>query len=368
MIMSDESFYPIIDVAGTPSDMGAQHGRQLRERIHATASAMREQVGREPYEACWDDFQETVEYCWATAPELMEEMEGIAEGAKISFRDVFRINAHLDLTNWRGRVWDAREGGDAGACSSHAVATGSEVLLGWNGDDWQGWMNSGALVRGRPDGGEAFIYWSLAGSVGRPGLGEHVALGANSLPSGRWRADGLLYPMVCRKLLACHSAQNALDAFQTYTRCSPMNYLVADRMGSLINVESTPDNVAVLRPDPEGATPFLLHTNSYLDAGVAGEEVDPDACPRLNAARRLYAERVPADTRAARAVLSDHTGGVCVHLPHACTLVSFVAEVKAGRIHVTRGNPCSHAGEWHNLHANAVRATRSIRSNRGKRV
>ena len=46
-----------------------------------------------------------------------------------------------------------------------------------------------------------------------------------------------------------------------------------------------------------------------------------------------------------RAALSDHSGGTCVHSPPACTIVSFVAEVQAGRLHVTRGNPCQAAAQ-----------------------
>jgi hypothetical protein len=67
------------------------------------------------------------------------------------------INAHLDLFVWKRLVWDAGRRAEAAACSSHAVATPSEVLLGWNGDDWVGWLDCGAVVRGKPAGGEPFI-------------------------------------------------------------------------------------------------------------------------------------------------------------------------------------------------------------------
>ena len=338
--MSDEAHYPLIEVNGTPLGMGLQHGRQARDRIRHTVQAMREHVGAEPCDASWDDFQRTVEYCRANVPHLVEETEGIAEGAGIEFREAFLINAHLDLLNWKRLVWAAQGGPAAPGCSSHAVVTESEVLLGWNGDDWRTWMECGVLVRGTPDTGEPFLYWSLAGSVGRPGISRHLALGANSVPSPRWRADGLLYPMLCRVLLDCRSAGEALGVFDTYQRCSAMNYMVADRAGDLVDVESTDDRHVALRPQDFGSHDHLLHTNCYLDDDLAGGQSDDPGCPRLAAARRLYAQRTPANADEMREVLTDHTGGICVHRGDACTIVSFVAEVKAGRLHATRGNPC----------------------------
>ena len=201
--MGNEVFDPVITVAGEPFEMGRQHGSLLRERVQRTVAGLQEQVGQEPYRASLDGLRETLAYCRTAAPELVAEMAGIAEGAVVAFDDVFRLNAHLDLMTWKRLVWASASGGEAEACSSHAVATPSAVLLGWNGDDWAGWLGCGAVVRGRPEGGEPFIYWSLAGSVGRPrnepasGAGcELVAESAlqgrrAALPNGLPQAAGL---------------------------------------------------------------------------------------------------------------------------------------------------------------------------------
>ena len=348
--MPEECSYPLIDIGGTPGEMGRSHGTQLRERIRRTVAAMRGQIGREPYDASWADFQATVAYCRQHAPDLIVEVEGIAAGAGIDFRDAFNISAHLDLSNWKRKVWGECGSADAGACSSHAVVTRSDVLLAWNGDDWRGWMDCGAIVRGRPDDAEPFIYWSLAGSVGRPGMNRHLALGANSLPSSRWRPDGLLYPMLSRKVLACRNTEEAVAVFEKHGRCAANNYLIADRSGLLASVEADVDDCAVLRPDTSGVGSHLLHTNSYLDSERAGRAVDPDTvCPRLTAARQLYRDQTPADPAQVRAIQSDHTGGICVHRDQVCTIISFVAEIRTGRFHVTRGNPCEMPVETHSI-------------------
>ena len=321
--------------------MGLAHGRLLRERIHRTVEVLRHILGPDAYDASWDGFRTTCAHCEKHASDFVEEMRGIAEGAGVAFRDVFSVSAHLELLVWKRLVWDARENPDSQACSSHAVVTGAEVLLGWNGDDRRDWIECGAVVRGRPADAPPFVYWSLAGSVGRPGMGRHLALGANTLPSRRWRPDGLLYPMLCRRVLACRTAEEAVAVFDRANSCCGMNYLVADEAGALVSVEAHADGFALVRPkDVEGEN-CLLHTNCYLDPDLAGGEPGREpGCPRLAAARLLYRDGCPSDVAGVRAVLSDHTGGVCVHRDEVCTVVSFVAEVRAGRFHVTTGNPC----------------------------
>ncbi|MSP14269.1 MAG: hypothetical protein EXR62_15095 [Chloroflexi bacterium] len=335
-------FYPQIDIAGTPKEMGLAHGRQLRARVQQTAASLRSIVGSEIYDASWRDLQQTYAYCQQHAPALMEEIEGIAQGAEMDIRNVFMINAHLEVVSWKRMVWQAPVAvAHSAACSSHAVVTDAEVLLGWNGDDWKGWLDCGAIVRGHPAHGEPFIYFSWAGSVGRPGLGSHLALGANTLPGKHWRADGLLYNMLCRQVLEARSAEEGVEIFKTNHACSGMNYLIADEAGTLVDVEAHADGFEVLTPEDRGTRGYLLHTNCFLNPQLAGGEVDVDTtCSRLSAAQRLYREKVPVDVAGVRAVQSDHTGGVCVHREESCTVISFVAEVRSGQFHAIRGNPC----------------------------
>ena len=339
--MSPQTHYPQIDLAGTPREMGLAHGRLLRERIHRTLEVLRGILGTEAYDASWDDLQATCAYCEENAGDLVEEMRGIAEGAGVGFRDVFNISAHLELLVWKRLVRDARERLGAEACSSHAVVTEADVLLGWNGDDRRDWIECGAVVRGRPAGPPPFIYWSLAGSVGRPGMGPSLALGANTLPSRRWRPDGLLYPMLCRRILACRNVEEAVAVFERYNSCCGMNYLVADEAGTLVSIEAHADGFALVYPEDSGMRKVLLHTNCNLDPGLTGREPGEEpGCPRLAAARRLYHETPPSEAGGVRSIQADHTGGICVHRDDVCTVVSFVAETRAGRLHLTTGNPC----------------------------
>ena len=106
------------------------------------------------------------------------------------------------------------------------------------------------------------------------------------------------------------------------------------------DIETDADGFAVLRPADLGAPDYLLHANSPLAPGPGGLVAPDGGCARLAAARRLYRQAKPSDANGVRAVLADHTGGICVHQPEVGTIISFVAELRARRFNVVRGNPC----------------------------
>eukprot|EP01048_Picozoa_sp_COSAG05_P014913 COSAG05_NODE_1738_length_4162_cov_10.776028_2_plen_415_part_00 len=235
----------------------------------------------------------------------MAEMEGIAAGAGLPFSDIWAINAHLDLSVWARTTLPAAEEKELPGCSSHAVATPQgSALLGWNGDDLSRWMESGVVVRGKPDDGRPpFAYFSWAGTVGRPGTSHSIAVGANSLPpAAGHRPDGLLYGMVCRKLLECASTAAALDALSRMQTCSAMNYTMVDAHGELADIETDGREVRMLRPET-GQQRYLLHTNHYVhaehdaknDRFSARESSAFPPCPRLQAATEIYRCSVPED-------------------------------------------------------------------------
>ena len=261
-----ELVYPVITLSGSSREMGRQHGVQLSERIRRSLSTLRLALGAATIDAGWDAFQPSVEYCRAEVPELIAEMEGIADGAGLPFCDIWAINAHLDLSVWKRTAQElGEEPGELPGCSSHAVATPQgSALMGWNGDDLSDWMDSGVVVRAAPDDGRPpFAYFSWAGTVGRPGTSLAIAVGANSMPpAAGHRPDGLLYGMVCRKLLECTSTGAALKAMACMQTCSAMNYCLGDASGELADVETDSREVRVLLP--ETGQRYLLHTNHYI--------------------------------------------------------------------------------------------------------
>src|SRR4051812_32118479 len=97
---------PTLDLAGTPSQLGAAHGESLRQQVRehcdrflgflvgAAAAPLTE-------EQLWARWAPQVAVNRALAPALVEEMQGISRGAGVPFERVFLLNSLLDLNAFR---------------------------------------------------------------------------------------------------------------------------------------------------------------------------------------------------------------------------------------------------------------------------
>src|SRR3954463_2223709 len=97
---------PVLDLAGTPGQIGAAHGEAQRDRIREYAdrflgfvlsvSALRVSEAQ-----LWDRWAPQVAVNQREAPDLVEEMRGIARGAGVPFERIFLLNSLLDLGSFR---------------------------------------------------------------------------------------------------------------------------------------------------------------------------------------------------------------------------------------------------------------------------
>lgn len=84
----------IVECRGTARDMGRQYGEQAREDILANV-----ELWGEPRFPATPDFVNGVRRVFAAhAPEVLEEMEGIAEGAGVSFASIALMNQQNNFT------------------------------------------------------------------------------------------------------------------------------------------------------------------------------------------------------------------------------------------------------------------------------
>jgi isopenicillin-N N-acyltransferase-like protein len=137
--------------------------------------------------------------------------------------------------------------------------------------------------------------------------------------------------------------------------CSSGNYVLCDGAGRIADVELTPDGFTVTEDSGAG---FITHTNHFLcaphDCAANRDASVPDSFPRLQRMRALIAAKFGSITvDDMKSFLADHAGqptSICRH-PHdgpdhpsvsarGRTVASLIAEPAAGRLHVSRGNPC----------------------------
>lgn len=351
-----------LEVTGSPFDRGRAIGQACRDDIQALITAHLDSLSVVSAERTGQDLPagalaRVVEKCLPAAeafsPELMAEMRGIADGAACSVEDVFGLNLFLDAYDLtyptlRPRLLD---GCTALAASSPATA-GDQVLLAQN-YDLRNFFHRGNLVLrvaqlGRPT---ALVY-TIAGILGCAGLNA-AGLGVviNNL-TPRDTRPGVPYPLLLRAILERTRLGDAISTIGRCPRASGLNYLMADRDGEIVSVETSATHMAVLY----GVNGYLAHSNHYTHASMVDYEApiqgyNGDSYFRWGRATKALARgagRITVD--ALWDILRDHGNhpeSICRHprtdrsdLMTGSTMASIVMDLQAQSLTVTDGPPC----------------------------
>lgn len=317
MIEQTARQFPLLEVGGTPYEMGLQHGTTLKPVIERSIEVMGELLAVPLKVACAYATQ-SIPYCREQAPELMEEMQGIAEGAELAFEEIFALNASLDMMLSGRKVRDYA-GPD---CWTAAVTqTGGTYVL-WSAEDTARWFDACILLKGQPRDGQPFLLWTFAGFVGRPGLNPHLALSA-AAQSAVDCGPGMPYPLICRKALNCTTTAEAVQVISQSHRMAGMAYTVGDANGSLATLYTTARTVRVAEERP-GWT------------ACAGRW-EAERIPRIGELLKREGNTLADLQRLQR----DHgPGALCAHDGALDVLTMFICDVKERAMWLTYGNAC----------------------------
>jgi isopenicillin-N N-acyltransferase-like protein len=275
-------------------------------------------------------------------PELVLELEGIAAGARVDVLELLAVNARTELMAGRG----------AGECSliARRAPGGAWLAQTW---DWHPALASAAVAwTVVTKDGTWFTTVTEAGILGKLGLnGSGVACGLNFLTcSADGGLDGVPVHVLARLVLAeCRSGADARELLGA-ARASASSCLTVAAADALFSAEVSPGGTRFVEPDADGR---LVHTNHFLRAPAAGEDLQPARTPGT-LARRSQLERRLREGWTPREALSEHTPEgepVCRHgdaagTPWAerrATLLAIWAEPAAGVLRVSPGNPCESA-------------------------
>jgi isopenicillin-N N-acyltransferase-like protein len=276
----------------------------------------------------------------AFAPHLVEEIRGIAEGAKVSFAEALLVNV-------RAEVMGATA--SDGLCTSFAVGreatADGTVLSGQNLDQHPANRDLMIVLHVEPDRGPAILMCTFAGLVGYPGINsEGVSFFQNALSTKDWRRDGMPHYLLKRVLLEQQDASGCVTVARGVSVCSSANYVITDRSGALCDLELTPHRFAILS-DEHG---IVVHANHFCSPVLTPEEAllqnIPDSAPRQSRMEVLLSRlhgRIRLDHL--KSALADHKGwptSICRHQSNVETIASLIAEPDQGRLHVAAGNPC----------------------------
>ncbi|WP_329276921.1 C45 family peptidase [Streptomyces sp. NBC_00691] len=353
----------------TPRRRGEDRGRQARagiarawrvyEELFATVAAANARTLDVPVLAL-----RTVRAARAWAPELVEEMEGVAEGAGMPFWTIAALNGRTEILAEAGAP-------RTGECST--LVRGGPRTTGGQCWDWHQELADAWHPQTVTGDAQGFAGITEHGILAKIGVNEAgVGVLFNILGHADDAATGVPVHLVARQVLGTAGSFDEAVGMLTGAPVSAstvVTVVTADRAAS---VELAPAGSAVVAPDDRG---WLVRTNHFLAPSLAAGDLRGRREPETYDRHRLLTTRVRAHDGGAGTAASgpEAAGGaelgpdalvgllaahrddgaeVCCHAPAGgglgsrwATLATVAVDPAERRLMVHDGGPCSAAPE-----------------------
>lgn len=277
----------VLDLAGSPSQMGARHGELYADEIRIYTNERVDLVSS----GLWSggpltrgEVLDIAESMLAAHelfdPALFEEMNALANAAGISPAEAVVVGGFTDFVDTVRAVvggpipTEVIEDDCTAMIVPDARASGQGIL----GQTWD--MHDSAtehvlLLRVQPDDAPAALVFTTTGCLGQIGMNEAgVCVGINNLV-GVDGTRGVTWPSVVRSMLKAETAADAKSVLLGADLAGAHNFLIFDRHGDGYTVEAMPS----ARPEIELDAEPIVHTNhTVLPESTA---VQADKAPGL---------------------------------------------------------------------------------------
>lgn len=336
----------VTELAGSRREIGLAHGR---------AHALLIQRSLEVYDRLFHDF---VGIRWARArveaerfgrmiergfPEILEEMDAIAEGAGVEPIDILTLNCRSEISLTRASC----------GCSAFALQRAGTQWLAQNWDWRTDQLHNVVVLKIQGRDAPPLVSVGEAGMVAKIGMNARgIGVCLNAIRS-QTCGEGLPIHVALRKILESPDMESALAVASQDRVCSPAHFLVASAEGEAVGLEVHPGEPGRLAA--EGGV--VTHTNHLYAAESTAQVEDfprADSRPRLARLDAQLRQELPAeapvDEKALFALLSDHHGeplSICRHFNPAQpeeermeTLFAVVMNLTERRLALRHGKPC----------------------------
>ena len=351
--------YVCIDAEGTHRELGRQHGGQAVEYIKTHLDYMQAsmKLSKADLEHRAMQFRPLLsKHC----PHLLDEIAGLAEGARISPAEALSVNIRgaLSLAEPLAEGSQQNVKTSDGGCTAFAITrekcADGNLLIGQNSDMLPAMVDMAYVLRLRPTGKPAIMTWTFGGMIGYHGVNSRgIAHFANDLGGGPKARFGLPHYPLKRLALECSDLDEVLELFRTYPLASNGNYVLCDGTGRILDIEATTDGPEILSDENRG---FLAHANHFLSTRYATKAnwavSTKDSFARQQRIEELITDRLGSvtlqDMQANLRSRDRHVAGICRvgKTPGSTpdweqsgiTVASIIAEPLRGKLHVAAAN------------------------------
>ena len=349
--LKEKGTLKIVDVSGSSYEMGFQYGKACPEISGMLDLTYQIYGGRNEIQSIVEKYIPMyLPYTEKYAPEIVEEMKGMADGANVNFQDILFLNITYEIS-----VPLVMSGCTAFAALGEATANG-ELITGQHFDHIEPWREFMILLRMKPADGPDIMAVTAAGCLGLVGfnsVGISVNLNLLRNKDSLEPTGGVPTHVMLRKLFTSENLGEAIALIASAEGRSAKNYLLANSQGDIIDVETTRDDLEILYPERE----ILTHANCFETDRFKSTDLAPLLVPdsyirshRLFHLMERHYGQISVDVM--KQCLQDHNNypnSICRHpnpkapLPISRimkTLYSIISCPKEQKAYIAFGNPC----------------------------
>lgn len=335
----------ILKLSGSSYEIGYKHGKEAKEKVHNSLQTY-ERMFKEYNATSWKDacnkallhVKEIEKY----NSNYLDEMDGLAKGAGVTFEDILALNARSEIA-----LITSPDG-----CTSFALTkpktTKTWLAQNW---DWKGSQNDSLIhLEIEQSNLPTLQMVTEAGIIGKIGCNSAgVGVCLNALVTDTWQPKVPIH-LGLRAILESKSMGEAVSKVTDNQMASPAHFLIASRSDETISMEVSPVYTAKIKPTKG----VLIHTNHICSLEMRNnikEDIIPDSYNRLS----TIAEQVESlNGRLEKGdlfhVLSNHDSypnSICRHespeqtlLEKTETVFSIVMNLSDNELCWIDGKPC----------------------------
>jgi isopenicillin-N N-acyltransferase-like protein len=259
--------FPLIDLSGTPTERGRQHGQAAAAQIKRGIQMYAESLLKSGVE--WKELERRAEAMVPTITAFdatyVEEMRGIADGANVPFAGIMLMNARTEMVSAARRQKAAQHFPD-GCTAAFALpeATADGVLLHGQNWDWRAeCAETSVVLRISRDDGPDILTFTEAGGLARSGLNSAgIGLTANALECDRdyQRGAGVPLPFIRRKVLEAEYLALAVRTIFSTPKLGSNHMAISHCGGEAFGFECAPDETFWVAPE----CGIYVHANHWI--------------------------------------------------------------------------------------------------------
>ncbi|KAI1764847.1 AAT-domain-containing protein [Hypoxylon sp. FL1150] len=340
--------------SGTPYEIGVTHGKLAKEKVDGSLDFYK-QLLWESASMSWEQvLQEATKYVEPLRkiePRYVEEIQGIADGAGVSFLDILALNVRSEINFglFSDRSKDSSEYPSDG-CTSFSVLTDSKSFLCQNWD-WRAEQTPNLMVYHISHTGTDIPDISMvteAGIIGKIGFNSNgVGVCLNAIRCRGVDRSKLPVHIALRAAMEAKSREEAVNYIKSVGVAGGGHILVSDATGP-VSLECTSSWVKELAIDEKGR---ICHSNhlilDHADIDEPGWLKDSPA--RLARMRALTADlqdptvdrifEVFKDTEGYPSSINRKQEGEC----RSQTLFNIIMDLTSKKAQVTFGRPTEYS-------------------------